>query len=136
MTAENRVMKDKKSLKTDMILIGALLLTGVVIACVLLLTAKPGKTAVIRVEGQVVKELPLDRDTEYIIESAGGGRNVLIIEDGSVRVSEADCPDELCVHMGKINRSGQSIICLPHKVVIEILAGDDPKDSDVDVYVK
>lgn len=129
-------MKEKKKFKADMILIGALLLTGIVIACVLVLTARPAKTAVVRVDGNIIKELPLDVDTEYIVEGSGGGRNTLIVEGGSVRVSEADCPDGLCVHMGKINRSGQSIICLPHKVVIEIPAGEDTKDTDVDVYVK
>lgn len=53
-----------------------------------------------------------------------GGYNVLSIETDGVSVRDADCPDKLCVKHRKISKNGESIICLPHKLVIEIQGGD------------
>ena len=65
-----------------------------------------------------------------------GGTNELVIEDGEARLTEADCPDSLCVNMGRISRSGQSIICLPHQVVVRIVddsAAETQGVDDVDI---
>ena len=60
-----------------------------------------------------------------------GGTNLLVIADGSASVTEADCPDALCVGMGKISRTGQSIVCLPHQVVVEV--GDESEEPGMDL---
>lgn len=46
--------------------------------------------------------------------------NLMVIQDGKVSVMEADCPDGLCTRQREISRNGESIICLPHKIVIQI----------------
>ena len=46
--------------------------------------------------------------------------NLLFISGGEVSVFDADCPDGLCVKARNISKSGESIICLPHKLVIQI----------------
>lgn len=46
--------------------------------------------------------------------------NLMVIQDGKVSVAEADCPDGLCTRQREISRNGESIICLPHKLVIRI----------------
>lgn len=51
--------------------------------------------------------------------------NLLLISNGQVSVSDADCPDKLCVHQHSISRNGESIICLPHKLVIQIEAKEE-----------
>jgi hypothetical protein len=52
-------------------------------------------------------------------------------------VEEASCPDGLCKSMGRISMSGQSIICLPNKVVIEILdKSRETPSSEIDVIVR
>ena len=52
-------------------------------------------------------------------------------EDG-LRVSEADCPTQDCVHTGTISRSGQSIVCLPARIIIQLTGGQaDPGGVDV-----
>lgn len=48
------------------------------------------------------------------------GHNKMMIENGSVRMLEADCPDQVCVHTAPISKPGQTIVCLPNRVVIEI----------------
>ena len=48
-------------------------------------------------------------------------------------MKDADCPDKICINMGTIRKKGQTIICLPHKLVVEITDG---KEMDTDVIVK
>ena len=124
---------EKRKIRADIILIAALLLAGGIIAALVLLGADKGGYAVVRVGGETVKELPLDKDAVFEITGAGGGSNILVIQGGSAWMEDADCPDKLCVKMGKISRTGQSIVCLPHKVTVEITGAGSP---DVDVYVK
>lgn len=55
--------------------------------------------------------------------------NTVIIEDGQVYMKEADCPDGLCVKQGSISKVGESIICLPHKLVVRIESVSDGYES-------
>ena len=52
-----------------------------------------------------------------------GCSNILIIEDGAAWLEDADCPDKLCMHQGAIFRDRQTIVCLPHKLVVEVIGG-------------
>ena len=74
----------------------------------------------ISVEGEVYKTLSLDAEEEVIIEHQGH-RNVVRISGGEVQMLQASCPDGLCIRQGKIRVAPQSIICLPNKVVVEII---------------
>ncbi len=82
--------------------------------------AKTGDYAEVSVDGETVYELPLSENTELLIKGTDGGTNKLIINNGVCYVTEADCPDKLCIKQGKISHNGESIICLPHKLVITI----------------
>ena len=53
-----------------------------------------------------------------------GGTNILQIKEGKADMTEADCPDKLCVHQKAVSKNGESIICLPNKVVIEIKSSE------------
>lgn len=76
---------------------------------------------VITDNGEVIKEIPLNDETEERIEIMDDGEyNLVIISGGEVWVEDADCRDLVCVHTKKISRSGETIVCLPHKLVIEI----------------
>ena len=48
------------------------------------------------------------------------GYNILVIEDGSVCIYEADCRNQICVHQGYIHEKGETICCLPHELIISI----------------
>jgi len=54
---------------------------------------------------------------------SGGGKNIVEIKSGAVSVIEADCPDKICIRRGAIKNVGETIACVPHKLLIEI-AGD------------
>ena len=103
-------------------MIAAFLAVGAIIALALFLSGKSGNLVQVRVDGTVIREFSLSEDVVWDIPGVNGGSNKLIIEDGQARIEEASCPDGLCVHMGRISKTGQSVICLPNRVVIEIIA--------------
>ena len=71
-------------------------------------------------DGAVVGEYPLSQDIDLVIESPGRGTNHLVIQDGKATVTEASCPDKICVRQGPASESGQTIVCLPNRVVVTI----------------
>ena len=125
-------MNNKSKIRYDIILIIGLLVITMVIAMAVRFTQKTGKTVVVSVDGVVKYTFPLDEDIVFKIEGYEGGTNYLVIKDGEACLTEASCPDLLCVHMGKISSQGQSIICLPNRVVVEIRDDNesDPKEFD------
>ena len=48
------------------------------------------------------------------------GTNVVESANGGVYVSSADCENHDCMKQGAISKTGQQIVCLPHKLWIEI----------------
>lgn len=73
----------------------------------------------VTVDGELVKEMELNKDGEYCLQT-DMGTNKIIVKDGFVSVEEADCPDKVCVKHKAISAEGETIICLPHRMVIEI----------------
>ena len=75
--------------------------------------------------GEVLGRWPLGEDAVFTVTTEDqSGANVVVIEGGVCRVADADCPDKLCVKRGGISRSGEAIVCLPHKLVVEIVGGE------------
>lgn len=107
-----------------LLLIGAVAVSG----AVLLLrdgTAE-GRVARITRDGVLLEEIDLDKvDKPYsfVLEDESGA-NTVQVEQGRIRVSEADCPDQVCVNRGWIADGTTPIICLPHKLMIEIVGGE------------
>lgn len=73
------------------------------------------------------KECPIDEPQSFEVEN-NGIRLTVVIDEGAVWVEAADCDDRVCVHSGKISRSGQSIICAPAGVVINVSGGESDED--------
>lgn len=65
--------------------------------------------------------LPLDEDATQTI-STDLGSNTVVVEDSAVHVEDADCSNHDCIKQGEISTPGQQIICLPHKLWIEVVA--------------
>lgn len=80
----------------------------------------PAALVEISIDGTVVKTFDLNQNQEYLIESSTGGTNLLIIKDGEAWISEASCPDKVCVHQGKISHDGELIVCLPNLMIARI----------------
>lgn len=115
----------KKHLRNDIFLIGGLAAAGLALALLLYLNRDTGMRALVRVDGELTAVFPLSQEVSYTIESKYGGTNELRIADGAVWLESANCPDALCVLQGKIRHAGESIICLPHGVVVELIGEDE-----------
>lgn len=116
-----KFLEDKK-LRSDIILIGVLLIISLSVLLFVFLTREEGAVADVYVDGVKVAEYPLSIDGVYYINN---GSNVLVIEDGAAYMREANCPDKFskngCVNTGKISYVGQTIVCLPNKIIVEIV---------------
>ena len=99
----------------------------VVLALAGLLAARPffaAKTAgeltvEVTVDGETVERCALSAYTGGTYESRGYTLTVAA-ENGAVRVSESDCPNQDCVHSGAISRAGQSVVCLPARIAVTL----------------
>lgn len=88
----------------------------------------------IYVDNKLYKELPIDENKKIEINS-GKNKNIVYIHDNGVEMSHANCQDKVCVKTGFIKNTGESIVCLPHRVNIEIVSQDKNK-KQYDVMVK
>lgn len=88
--------------------------------------------AVITVDGEEYGRYPLAVEITEKIELADGSYNILGIKEGEADITEASCPDGICVNHRPISKNGQSIVCLPNKVVVEIQNGEEP---EIDIMV-
>ncbi len=118
-----------RSTKFWLALVGGLLALSL-IGSVLVLKGPSGqKTAQILQDGVCLRTIDLsqvDEPCSFTVEW-DGGYNVIQVERGRIRVSEADCPDQVCVHQSWISNSVVPIACLPHKLVIRLVSGSDSK---------
>ena len=119
----------------NVLLLLALLLAGGALALVLQLGAKSGATVEVRVAGKVTASYSLQKNQTIRLEGEGGS-NTLVIEGGKAWMTEADCPDGLCLGMGKISSAGQSIVCLPHKLVVEVKSAQGSTEPALDMVAK
>ena len=112
------------------------LLIGVVLAAALLCWLIPRGLGIfageeasqvrITVAGEEYGTYSLSEDQRIEINDT----NVCEIQDGEVHMTEADCPDQLCIHQGSIHIQGETIVCLPNRVTVEITGNDTEEQLD------
>ena len=112
----------------DLWLTGGLLAVSAVLGLMFLLSSPAPRYVTVRVDGTQVLRVPLSRDGVYPI----GETNTITVSDGEVRMTHADCPDQICVKTGSISRSGQSIVCAPNRVVVTVTG----EDKDAQLYTR
>lgn len=74
-------------------------------------------------DGAVLATFPLSVDHTETFSNTSG-TNTLVISNGQAAITEADCPGQICVNTHSISSPGETIVCLPHKLIIEIITGD------------
>lgn len=121
-----------RSTKFWLSLIGALLLLSAAGSAVLWLGRGEAQTARVYQDGVCIRSIDLFQVEEpytFTVEWEGG-YNTIEVERGRIRVSEADCPDHICVRRGWVSDSAALIACLPHRLVIQLEGGrDNPVDG-------
>mgnify|MGYP003375369122 FL=1 len=123
-----------KSTKFWTILIGALLLVCVVASAGIYMMRGTGKIANIYQDGELIRSIHLETVTNpfsFSVSAPNGGSNLIQVMPGKICIVEADCPDQVCVETGWIEDGVLPIVCLPHKLVIEISDGGQAIDSAV-----
>lgn len=133
-SASNKTQQkpEKARYTRDLIIVGVLLLAA--LALFFLMRARQdrdtgaGARAVVTVDGQEIGSYPLKKSGTFPLN---GGTNILVVENGEAWVSEADCPDKVCMGMGRISRNGEFIACLPNRllIVVEGAAEQSPVDG-------
>lgn len=115
--------------KQDFILIGVVLaVVGILVFFLYFVNGDSGSYVQVEVDGKVVETFSLSQsvDKQYDFD---GETNTLLIKNGKVNVTEANCPDGICVNHRPIHRTGESIICLPHKFVVTVLDENNQNDE-------
>lgn len=119
--------------RNDFIFIVALLLVVSALGLGFYLFRGEGNTVIVTVDKKEVGRYPLSKDTTVEI-CTGKEReelNLLVIKDGKAYVETATCPDGICAGHKPISREGESIVCLPHKVVITIDSTETNEEPDI-----
>lgn len=135
-TEVNNVASDKKrKLRNDIILVAVILVIAAAGLLFFGLNKEAGAYASVNINGEQTAVYPLSVNTEVTITTGENDENinVLTIKDGKAYVSEANCPDGICAETRAAQYVGETIVCLPHKVVIEIVA--ENTDNEIDVAV-
>ena len=119
-----------RKFRNDLIFIIGILAVVAVGAAVLFLLSGEGSAVRVEVDGTVMGTYPLsvDRKVEIITGENGEELNLLVIKDGKAIISTATCPDGICAAHKPISREGESIICLPHKVIVTVIGGEEAPD--------
>ncbi|MDR3085550.1 MAG: NusG domain II-containing protein [Christensenellaceae bacterium] len=112
---------------------GDFLAFSVILLCALLplfllLGQGVGDEAVVRVNGQVVARLPLEKDGEYPIKTEYG-YNLLRVEGGRAFLAQADCPGLDCLREGSVSAPGRVLSCLPHHLSVAVEGARLPFDA-------
>lgn len=118
----------KISLKKNDILLIIIILTVAGSACWLheKIGIRGANCITVKVNGKIEGVYSLGEDQEIEIN---GGTNHLVIKNGKADMTEADCPDKLCVNQKAVSKNHESIICLPNKVIVEV---DSSENSEFD----
>lgn len=111
-----------KKHKNDILLIALVLVLALGVWAYTLFTRVPGGEAVVSIGGEETMRLPLNVDAQIVL-GEGEHSNTLVIKNGQAAIVEASCPDHVCIDQGWVNFSGQTIVCLPNKLVVSIEGG-------------
>lgn len=120
--------------KMDIVIIAVLLIISFTPHLIFFKTSQKGSKnnyAIIKVDGKIHKKIDLSKvkKSEKVNLNLPNGKNTLLIKNNSIQMKSANCNDALCVKQGNISKVGQTIICLPHKLIIEI-KGDELDSKD------
>ena len=124
--------------KRDIIIIAALLVCALALYLISQVSLSgEASNVLVTLDGKEVLRRPLAMEDTYEIAQEDGSRNVIAVKDGAVFMQEANCRDGLCIRQGKMRNGAKTIVCLPHKLVVQ-LTGDAPvsDNSDLDIIIQ
>lgn len=118
--------------KADIVLLIIILAVGIPLSVLSLTAGAAGDKVQISAEGEVYGIYPLDEDCEIEV-TENGHTNHITIKGGQVSMSYSTCLNQVCVNTGAISETKDAIVCLPNRVVVEIISSGESKGGDADV---
>ena len=128
----NQKSVSPRQVRNDIILIVGLLLVVVFLGIYLFFFRTHGNMVKVTVNGELYATYPLTQNLTEDIHTGENELNRLVIREGKVFVETATCPDGICSAHRPIFRDGESIVCLPHGVVITVIT-DETTDESIDI---
>lgn len=116
--------------KADIVLFIILVVLGLFLTWFAVAGRSGGAQVVIHVEGKIYGTYSLSRNQTIDIDEYGH-HNIVVIEDGKVQMMESSCHNQVCVKQGAVNTTNVPIICLPNRVVVEIIDESGEEEYDV-----
>lgn len=107
--------------KSDIILLAVLVVVGIASSVYLTFSESVGQTVRLKLNGELYASYSLVED-KVIEVNEDGMHNTVVIKDGKVKVTKSNCTNKVCVRHSEIDSAGESIVCLPHKLVVSIEA--------------
>ncbi|MCM1166853.1 MAG: NusG domain II-containing protein [Lachnospiraceae bacterium] len=107
---------------------------GIVVWLIMRGAARVNPAAEIYLNGELLKTVPLSEECEFVVD-CGEGHNTVKVHNGAVSVTEADCPDKVCVRTGAVSGGTVPIVCLPHRLEIRVVNGADGIDAAAVVFL-
>lgn len=117
----------------DILLTLTLVLCGFASLIIFYKTSRTGTSLVIRQNGVITATYPLNEDAMINVSDSG---NVITIKNGAATMTEADCPDLICVRHKSIKRTGETIVCLPHQLSLSVEGGVSVDDDKIDAIAR
>ena len=115
----------------DVIFLVSLFLCGILLTVGVFFFSHQGQMVRITIDGNIYGTYSLAEDQQIPVKQDGEIINVVRISDGTVRMEQATCPDALCIRQGAISRDRQTIVCLPHKLVVEVYGNHEQEYDTV-----
>lgn len=115
-------MEKRTIRKNDIILLIGII--GIAVICLVIQFMSPASSGnlIVQIDGEKVASYPLNEDAEFEIND---GTNRVEITEGTVKMIQADCPDQICVHHKAISKNNETIVCLPNKIVLVIESAEE-----------
>ena len=118
--------------KADIVLLIIILVVGIPLSVLSLTEGIGGDKVLISLDGEIYGVYPLGEDREIDV-TEDGHTNHITIKDGQVSMSYSTCRNQVCVNTGAISQTKDAIVCLPNRVVVEIISSEEGKGGDADV---
>lgn len=122
-------MKSFISKKDILIIVASLGIGCILLITFLLLPTKDNASVIVTLDGQVIKTMSLYSNTTYTCQN-NENYNIIVVNNGIVNVKEASCKNQICVHHFPISKNGETIVCLPNKLVVSI-KNENGKQPDI-----
>lgn len=132
----NGLDSTKNSYRNDIFLILFFLIIALAALAFMRFHGKSGGEIKVSVNNKEYGVYSLDKDQTVII-GEDDWKNVLEIKNGKADMTKADCPDKVCVNHAAISKKGETIVCLPHKIVVEVInQGENKTEDQIDIISK